>query len=264
MYKLIIILSLSFIPVCLLGQKKDDTPQDMQIKGVVIAGLNMSQIDGDEVYGYYKFGLNTGVGAILPLGKNFSLSLETLYNQKGSYKKFPPEPDGLPYPYYKLKVDYVDVPFMLYYEDRHVWTFGLGFSWGRRVNYKETIHGRDTTFGQWVSNGSLVYVQPGHIPGSDTVITHYPFSKNDLDVIVDIHFRIWQHLKMDVRYAYSIASLGTRHYFQKETGASWSRKMYDNIITLRLMYILNERYVPPPKPKKEKKKKTTAYVAQWN
>lgn len=245
------------------AQKPDDTPQDMQMKGVLITGINLSQVDGDECYGFYKIGLNTGVGAILPLGKNFSLSLETLYNQKGSYKKYPPERDSTGVPYYKLKLDYLDVPLMLYYEDRHVWTFGLGFSWGRLVNKKEIIRGKDTVFSQYTLNGTPVNVSVNHVPGGDTVLTTYPLLKNDWSFIAGIHFRIWKHLKFNIRYNYSFVNFGSRQYINR-SGATWTRKLYHNMITLRLMYILNERYVPPPREKKSNKKKTTAYIPEWN
>jgi len=63
---------------------------DREIKGVVIAGMNLSQVDGDEVYGFKKMGACVGVGGILPLPKRFSLSLEILYDEKGAYQKLPP------------------------------------------------------------------------------------------------------------------------------------------------------------------------------
>ncbi len=33
------------------------------IKGEIIAGFNLSQVDGDEIYGYKKGGLQLGLGA---------------------------------------------------------------------------------------------------------------------------------------------------------------------------------------------------------
>ena len=53
------------------------------IKGEVISGVNLSQVDGDMFYGFKKFGLNVGVGAMIPFGKNWDVSFEILYNQKG-------------------------------------------------------------------------------------------------------------------------------------------------------------------------------------
>jgi len=256
------ILFFVIVPALLFGQeKKGDIEKDQQIKGVIIAGMNMSQVDGDEVYGYYKFGANVGVGAIIPLKKNFSIGIETLFNQKGSYKKFPPAGDSTGIPYYKLRLDYLDVPLMVYYEDRHVWTFGLGFSWGRRVNYKETIRGYDTTFSQYMLNGTPLY--GSHIVEGDTTLTQYPLLKNDWNVIVSIYLRIWKHLKLNVRYSYSMANIGRRDYINA-SGATWTRKLFNNVISVRLMYLLNEKYVPPPKEKKNKNKKTTASLPDWN
>jgi hypothetical protein len=262
MYKYLLLFFILMLPGLLRAQKKpDDTPQDKQIKGVVIAGINMSQVDGDQVIGFNKVGINAGVGAIVPLAKNFSFGIETLYNQKGSYKKYSPGGDSTGTPYYKLKLDYLDVPVMAYYEDKHIITFGLGFSWGRRVNYEETVRGIDTIFSQYLVKGVPVIVS--HIPGGDTVLTQYPLKKNDWSVIISVGLRLYRHLKLNVRYSYSIASIGHHDYIKQESMATWTRKMYHNVISVRLMYLINERYVPPPKEKKNKTKKTTAYTPPW-
>ena len=39
------------------------------IKGALIAGFNMTQVDGDEVYGFKKIGFNVGAAAIIPVKK---------------------------------------------------------------------------------------------------------------------------------------------------------------------------------------------------
>ena len=65
-----------------------------RFKGEVIAGFNISQVDGDEVYGYSKFGANTGLGVMLPFSfkkngeRNWAVSMEMLWHQKGSYKRW--------------------------------------------------------------------------------------------------------------------------------------------------------------------------------
>ena len=64
-----------------------------RFNGEIIAGMNFSQVDGDEVYGYKKFGANTGLGVMLPFSfkkngeRNWAVSMEMLWHQKGSYKK---------------------------------------------------------------------------------------------------------------------------------------------------------------------------------
>ena len=74
--------------------------------GEAFVGLNICQVDGDQMMGYFKKGINAGVGVIAPVWQknNFSLelSMEVLYNQKGAKqgrKYFDDKPDpvtGIP------------------------------------------------------------------------------------------------------------------------------------------------------------------------
>jgi hypothetical protein len=222
------------------NNEEGDIKVDKQIKGIIIGGFNLSQVDGDQVYGFNKFGLNAGFGAILPLGHRFSLSVEILYNEKGSFRKIPPESDSVKnLPYYSLKLNYLTAPIMIHFEDRSTWTFGLGFSWGRLVGFKELEHNKAQ---EW-NRSNITYK-----------------TKNDFSVIADIRFRIWKHLKMNVQYSYSLAKIRSR-YYDPDPGRTdpWSRNQYNNVITVRLLYYLNEKYLPErfkfKKTKKEKKTK---------
>ncbi|MFA6824888.1 MAG: hypothetical protein WCR38_04685, partial [Bacteroidales bacterium] len=55
-------------------------------KGMVIAGANFAQMNGDQTYGFNKIGLNAGAGVMAPLNekRNFLMSLEVLYNELGA------------------------------------------------------------------------------------------------------------------------------------------------------------------------------------
>ncbi len=225
------------------AQKKTDEGDitvDRQIKGVLIGGFNLSQVDGDECYGFNKFGINAGFGGILPLGHRFSLSLEVLYDEKGSFQKYPPSAvDSLQLPYYSLKWNYLTAPIMVHYEDRNTWTFGVGLSWGRLISHKEK---------EW--NVLKAWDRP------DTITYK---TKNDFAIIADLRFRIWKHLKFNIRYSYSIAPIRKREFVNPVNFESWSRKQYNNVITVRLLYYFNEKYLPArftfKKHKKEKKDK---------
>ena len=234
--KRLIIILLLFVCVFGFAQKKNteqngDIKIDKQIKGGIIAGMNLTQVDGDEVYGFSKVGFNGGFTAIIPVVHRFSIGIETLYTQKGSYCKYPVYVgDTSPLPYYKLNLDYLEVPLLIMFEDRSTWTFGTGFSWGRLVSKKEMEHG--------------VYI--------DSNLTRYPYKTNDFQWLFDLCFRIWKHLKFNVRYSYSVAKIRDRHY--NNGVAEWGRKQYNNVITFRLIYLFNEKYLPPVY-KREKKKK---------
>lgn len=192
--------------------------KSQNINGAVIVGGNFSQVDGDEVYGFNKFGINIGASAIIPLKNNkWSIILENVYSQKGAYKKLAPvATDSIPY--YKLNLDYVEVPVLIQYNDKNVFSFGSGFSWGRLVNFKEVEHGQLTS---WTTpNG--------------------PYKRDDIQLLADLRFRLSGKFHFNIRYAYSIAKIRTRTYIT-QAGNPWERRQFHNLVTLRVIYIFNEK-----------------------
>lgn len=177
----------------------------------------MSQVDGDEVYGFNRIGFNAGAAAIIPIGEKWSLSIENSYSQKGAFQKQQYH-DSIITGKYNLRLNYVEVPLLIHFTDKDFLTFGAGFSWARLVKAKEIEH-----------NG----LQP---PYSDSI----QFNNNDFTVIADIRFRIWEKLKANIRYSYSLSPIRERE-FENLQGDTWMRKQYNNVITFRLMYIINER-----------------------
>jgi hypothetical protein len=193
------------------------TSMAQRVKGELIFGMNATQIDGDEIYGFNRYGLNMGVGAIFPFNKHWSLSVETLFNQKGSYRKESIELDTLPTPYYSNRMNYLDVPVLLHYEDKGGITFGAGFSWGRTIGIEEIEHGKKV----------------------ETTTLAGPYKRDDVNALIDIRIKIWQKLKFNFRYAYSIFPIRTRIY-RPNTANAWERTQYNSMLTFRLIYVFNE------------------------
>ena len=208
------------------------TGYGQRIKGAVIAGMNLSQVDGDEVYGFNKVGLNAGAAAILPLGKNFSFTLETVFSQKGSYQSKQYEQtitDSLGNVIanlngqYKLKLDYLEVPFLFHYTDKDIISAGVGFSYGRLVNVKEYEH--DTL-------------------NLNTSVNTGPYDRNDYSVLVDLQFRLHKKIprfKFNIRYSYSMSKIRTRDFYDTFGEYTETRHQYNNVISFRLIYVFNER-----------------------
>lgn len=92
--------------------------------GMVIAGFNMTQVDGDRMAGYYNFGFNGGVGAFAKIGKRFSISMELLYNMKGAKSQLNYAKINARY----ITLDYADIPVMFNFHDKQIAIFGAGFS----------------------------------------------------------------------------------------------------------------------------------------
>ncbi len=127
-----------------------------RILGGISVGMNLTQVDGDEYYGFHKVGLNVGPMVIVPFGKNkkWSVSMELLYSQKGSHHGGNTDTTT-----YNFKLDYLEIPVLLHFTDKKIISGGIGFSYGQLVNQKE-----DTSY----------YVQP--ITG---------LSKSDISLIAD-------------------------------------------------------------------------------
>lgn len=197
-----------------------------RIKGALIAGVNATQVDGDEVFGYHKFGLNVGAAAIVPITGNWAISLENIYTEKGAHQRprFIDSLDGS----YDLKINYLDVPVLIHYTDKDIITFGMGASWGGMVKIWEQRNG---------------YEMPA------TTLTSGIYRRSDVNILLDVRFRMVSRLHFNVRYAYSIRPIATREVVDSKTGYPNIRDQYNGMFTFRLYYIFNE--VLGEKPKKK-------------
>ncbi len=189
-----------------------------RIMGALIAGVNATQVDGDEVFGYHKFGLNVGAAAIIPINGNWAITLENIYNQKGSHQKprFNDSLDGS----YDLKLNYLDVPLLIQYTDKDIVTFGAGASWGGLVKVSEQRNG---------------------IPMTGTTLNSGIYKSSDINLLLDVKFRLVERLRFNVRYAYSVVPIATREVIDSKTGYPNVRKQYNGMFTFRLYYVFNER-----------------------
>jgi len=187
------------------------------IRGEFIGGFNLAQVDGDEVVGYRKIGFNGGFGAALPFSKNWYVSVETIFNQKGAYKKYPLNSNNLSLPYYNLRLNYAEIPLLVHYNDKNQITAGLGLSYGRVVSMREIEHGNQI---KWNS-----------VSG--------PYNTDDFNILVDFRLKAVWKLYFNFRYAYSVSKIRTRHFDNSVN--TWTRKQYNNLISFRLIFIFNEK-----------------------
>ncbi len=196
------------------------------IKGEAVLGMNLTQVDGDEVYGFHKFGLNVGGGVLIPFDKKgkWDVSMELLYTQKGSYQG-PQYNDvdslgNVLTGEYKLKLNYVEIPVLVMFTDKEKVSFGAGFAYGQLIGVKEWEH------------GNLV---------DSTTLNSGTYKKYDFSILADFRVRLWKGLKLNVRYEYSLLKIRTRQFENLYTGDIWTRNQYNNVITFRLIYVFNEK-----------------------
>lgn len=192
------------------------------IKGEAILGLNMTQVEGDEVHGFKKPGIQIGAGALVPFKKNWDVSMEVLFNQKGA-KQRDQYTDTLSTGeiltgQYKLRLNYVEIPVLVHYTDKDFITIGAGFSWARLVGVEEWEHGNKV---------------------ETTTLTSGVYSPNDFSYIIDLRIRIKGPLKFGIRYQNSMAKIRTRE-FTDFAGNKWTRDQFNKVLTFKLVYIFNE------------------------
>jgi hypothetical protein len=190
-----------------------------RIMGAAILGVNASQVDGDEVYGYKKFGLNAGLSAIVPFGDKWSVSIENVFSQKGAHQRarYLDSLDGS----YDLKLNYLDVPLLVHFTDKDIVTFGAGLSWGRLIQVSEQRNGYD-------------------MPA--TTLQSEIYNSNDFNLLLDLRFRVFERFRFNARYAYSLRPIATREVIDSKTGKPNIRDQYSGLFSFRIIYVFNERY----------------------
>lgn len=170
--------------------------QAQRIHAFVSSGFTLSQIEGDELKGFSKWGYTGGVGAIFGFDRHetWNLSVEALFSQRGSYNG-----TGDPYSL-SLRLDYVDIPLMVHFRDP--WggmLIGLGLNYSRLVQQP---------------HGKVLYDTNYFIPDS----SGFSFLSNDFAVVVDLRFPIWKKLFLDIRWQYSIIAVKRDWQFREHRG----------------------------------------------
>lgn len=181
-------------------------------------GTNISQIDGDNLSGYYKFGLNAGPVVNVNFTPKVALSFELLYSQKGSrsvggnYTTV----GGSTFHEYRIHLNYAEVPLILYYNLQPKYQFGIGASYNRLISSKETLD-----------------------DGMNPVTTFdndndYPFNKNNIDGLISGSMVLWQGLVLQARYQYSLTPIRDFEHIPEGFGIG---NQVNNFFALRLIYL---------------------------
>lgn len=240
------------------------------IKGEVFFGGNACQVDGDECYGFKKFGVHAGAGALIPIfnssGVNLDVGLEVLFNQKGAYKRDSITHNST-FPYaYNLKLNYAEIPLMLYLTDKDRYSIGVGVSYGRVVYLDEKQNGIST--GIALGDGKLHWKEdeenrpdigriddineldaiirsvgiPDTIGIASVIDNSHTYRAHDFNICASLRVRIWEGIHAELRYQYSLRPLRYRMFYENAdlTLANQIRTQYNNSITLRVVYIFNE------------------------
>ena len=237
--------------------------------GYLSAGANFAQIEGDDVHGFYKVGVNAGPGVMLPLNhkQSMSLSVELLYSQKGSYCSYRRKPfdttiyapsmyldvnPAVPFDSTvkcRMALDYIQIPIIFRYEDMRSGCFiGAGFAWSRLVRAKEVYNGFTRT----------------------THVTSGTFRTSDWNFLVDAGIRLYKNLTLNLRWEYSMVPIRSMHYEIGKPDADgvfqvtdqWNTKLRNHVLTCRLTYFINEKFTKNTKTKNDGTRIGTPWVRE--
>jgi len=86
-----------------------------RFKATALAGINLSQIDGDNLYGFNKMGVTAGGRLSYANSNSLDLAIEMLYSQRGSaVKLFKNNPGD------KISLNYLELPLIVSLRDWYV------------------------------------------------------------------------------------------------------------------------------------------------
>jgi len=97
----------------------------------LLFGTNFSQVDGDQLGGYHKLGLNTGIQINRNIHENWVSAFEIRYSMKGAKKII--DPEAPPTFTLDLKYHYLEVPFLIKYTGWQTISPYLGISMGINI-----------------------------------------------------------------------------------------------------------------------------------
>lgn len=222
---IITVFLIAFSGVIYAQEADDDEPHGLYVppkvvfSGGAVAGTNFSQVDGDYFAGYYKIGLNAGGIVYAHIAKRVALSMEILYSQKGSKSNIPIPSPKLAHTYitnYGIKLNYIELPIMINYYDNHKSCAGIGVSYSRLMNSKETLQ-----------------IDSSNAVTSINLNNDYPFVADNFDFLAGVDLHLWQGLYLNLRFQYSLIPIRT------DIPPDYARAtQYNNLWVVRLMYLL--------------------------
>jgi len=151
-------------------------------RGSAVIGFTASQLDGDNLVGYKKLGVTSGVKVAYNLAEKLSGNLEILYTQRGSSEKLFKRSDELEL----TELNYFELPIYLSYadwfikEDSYFKMHGhLGFSYAALVSSK----------------------------GNSELYTFDEFSKNDFSYLIGATYKFTMNWALTIRYTRALNKL---------------------------------------------------------
>jgi opacity protein-like surface antigen len=168
----------------------------------IVAGFAATQVDGDTYSGYNKAGPIVGIWVGRRINHQLYARMELRYIQKGSYEK--KVQDGATTGYYRMRLNYFEIPLILGYR------FGNGFN--ALIGLSSGYLGRAVEMNQF-----------GPYPSEDI----QKFQKFELAGMGGIEYNQSEHWAFNAVFSYSILPIRPH---KVNIINRWNRGQYNNVI----------------------------------
>ncbi len=74
-----------------------------------------------------------------------------------------------------------------------------------------------------------------------TTLNDGPYELDDWSALVDVQIPIYQQLKLNARYSFSLFKIRERKYVNVEPDEEKIRKQYNQVLSFRLIWVFNEQ-----------------------
>lgn len=181
-------------------------------------GFNACQVHGDNYSGYDKFGGFGGIAINARLTEKIGLELGFYFSQKGA--RHNQNPDKGDFTFYRLNLNYIDLPLSFRYELNPVYFITLGPSIAYLVNYSE-----ENELGNWTGQ--------------------YKINTFETGVNIGLGRKIKNKFYVEVRSSNSILPIrgygirATQVFYPNPVARFFNQGLYNNILTLLVTYKLN-------------------------
>ena len=183
--------------------------------GGVILGISTTQVGGDNLGGFNKAGLLTGVFVNKSISSLLSLQMEMTYIQKGSDN---PNMNNSEHPNFGIQdisSSYTEIPLLIHYQQSEVIKIEGGILTGILIDayYKDNL-------------GKINY---GNTP---------PFIKYDFGLLLGINYKYSEKISLNTRLSNSILAIGTEDYTATQSYNSSRKGKYNSVLSFAIHYNL--------------------------
>lgn len=147
----------------------------------VLAGVSTSQVAGDQLSGYDKFGASAGAFVRAQVSDPISVEFDMLYVSKGSRKIA--DTDNGDFSTYSLRFQYIEIPILAKYKFESAGVqVGLGPYAGIELSAEEEFNGSEIDISDLYNDLDIGVVASVDYSFSDNVLVELRFSQSALAI----------------------------------------------------------------------------------